>query len=123
MSQAQRLVIEGKRFVLVRESEYDVLRREARRIGDAGEAGLPPLPKPDRHGNYPAVAYSRAVIARDLIRDRKSLGLSQAQLAERAGVRQETISRVESAKHTLSQRTYDKLFKAMDTVRRERKQR
>lgn len=112
----QHLVIEGKRFVLVRESEYEQLCREARRIGDRGEDDLPAFPKPDAQGNYPAVEYTRVSIARDLIRQRKSLGLSQSQLADMAHVRQETISRIEGAKYTSSVRTYDKLFKALEAA-------
>lgn len=118
MTGTQRLVIEGKRFVLVRESEYEQLCREAKRIGDVAEDDLPALPKPDRQGRYPAVEYTRVSIARDLIRERKSLGLSQSQLADRAGVRQETISRIESGKQSVTVRTYDKIFQAIEVARK-----
>lgn len=117
----QHLVIEGKRFVLVRESEYEQLCREAKRIGDHAESDLPAFPKSDAHGNYPAVEYTRVSIARDLIRQRKSLGLSQSQLADMARVRQETISRIEGAKHSVSVRTYDKLFKALEAATKKRR--
>ena len=41
----------------------------------ADDAILPPLPPPDANGRFPAVEYSRISLARNLIRDRKSVGL------------------------------------------------
>lgn len=120
MPATQRLVIEGKRFVLVRESEYEQLCREAKRTVDVADEDLPPLPKPDKHGRYPAVEYTRISIARDLVRERKAVGLSQSELAAKAGVRQETISRIESGKHSVTVKTYDKIFNALERARRER---
>ena len=120
MPATQRLMIERKRFVLVRESEYERLCREAKRTMDVADEDLPPLPKPDKHGNYPAIESTRVMIARDLIRERKSLGLSQSELAAKAGVRQETISRIESGKHSVTVRTYDKIFHVLDATRRRR---
>jgi predicted transcriptional regulator len=81
---------------------------------------LPSLPKPDRRGRVPAVEFSRVSLARDLIRHRKGLGLSQQQLADLAGVRQDTISRIESGKHTVTVRTHDKIFEALDRERAKR---
>ncbi len=118
MRTTQRLVIDGKRFVLVRESEYEQLRREAKWSVEVPEDDLPALPKPDKRGNYPAIEYSRISLARDLIRERKALGLSQQQLADLAAVRQETISRLESGKHSVTVKTYDKIFEAMEAQRR-----
>ena len=66
----------------------------------ADDAILPPLPPPDANGRFPAVEYSRISLARNLIRDRKSVGLSQERLAELAGIRQETVSRLESGKNS-----------------------
>jgi DNA-binding XRE family transcriptional regulator len=117
----QRLTIDGKRFVLLRESEYEALCREAGRLDDVPEDDLPPLPKPDRHGRVPAVEYSRVSLARDLIRARKAAGLSQAALADLAGVRQETISRVESGKQSVTVKTCDKIFHALEKSHSSRK--
>jgi transcriptional regulator with XRE-family HTH domain len=61
----------------------------------------------------PAVEYIRASIARELIRDRKAAGLSQSELGKLAGVRQETISRVESGKHTVSPRVMASIERAL----------
>jgi DNA-binding XRE family transcriptional regulator len=110
----QRLVICGERFVVLQESEYETLCREAGRFEDVPEDDLPALPKPDRRGRVPAVEYSRISLARDLIRQRKAAGLSQQELGDRAGVRQETISRIESGKHSVTVKTYDKIFAALE---------
>ena len=118
MPATQRLMIEGKRFVLLRESEYEHLCREAKRTVDVADEDLPPLPKADKHGNYPAIEYTRVSVARDLVRERKSLGLSQSELAAKAGVRQETISRIESGKHSVTVKTYDKIFNALEAARK-----
>ena len=108
----QRIEVAGKRFVLLEEPIYERLCR------DAGQAirdddVLPPLPSPDANGRFPAVEYTRISLARNLIRDRKAAGLSQERLAELASVRQETISRLETGKHTASPRTIEKLDKAI----------
>jgi DNA-binding XRE family transcriptional regulator len=77
----------------------------------AGE--LPPLPEPDANGNYPAVEYARASLARNLIRDRVAAGLPQRELVKLAGVRVETLCRIETGKHTPSVPTVDKLDRAL----------
>ena len=52
----QRLELEGKRFVVIDESEYERLCREAGEAADTGE--LPEFPKPDKHGRFPALEYT-----------------------------------------------------------------
>jgi DNA-binding XRE family transcriptional regulator len=117
-----RLEVEGKRFVLLPETEYDRLCRRAGKAA-AEDDSLPPLPKPDKHGRFPALQYARISLARDLIRDRKGVGLSQQQLADLAGIRQETLSRIETGRHTASQRTIDKIMQVIEAKRRCRKRR
>ena len=108
----QRIEVAGKRFVLLEEPVYERLCRDAgQAIGD--DDRLPALPSPDAKGRFPAVEYTRISLARNLIRDRKAAGLSQERLAELAGVRQETISRLETGKHSASPRTIEKLDKAI----------
>ena len=70
---------------------------------------MPPLPKPDANGRFLATEYTRVSLARNLIRDGKSVGLSQERLAELAGIRQETISHLESGKHTATPDTIAKI--------------
>ena len=81
---------------------------------------LPPLPKPDCDGNYPALEYVRASIARDIIRERKALGLTQEQLAKLSGVRQETICRLETGLHSPTVRTVEKIERALKRAARNR---
>jgi ribosome-binding protein aMBF1 (putative translation factor) len=116
MLRMPRLELGGRRYVVLEEKEYERICREN---GQALEADdLPPYPKPNADGNYPALEYVRVSLARDLIRERRALGLSQQQLAQLANVRQETISRLESGKHTADSRTVDKLWSALEAQQR-----
>jgi ribosome-binding protein aMBF1 (putative translation factor) len=54
----------------------------------------PHLPEPNAEGNYPAEVL-RIDLAIDILRHRRRLGLSQAELARRAGVRPESLNRIE----------------------------
>lgn len=107
-----RLFLVAARFqharILLEETEYERLCRVA---GEsvADDDALPPFPSPDKSGRFPALEYTRISIARNLIRDRKALGLSQQRLAELANVRQETVSRIESGKHTASTKTIGRI--------------
>lgn len=100
----------GKRFVLVEAGELRRLELLARAADDSA---LPAFPAADEHGNRPALEYAQASIARSIIAERRQLGLSQEELARLAGVRQETISRLESAKHAPTVRTVEKIDRAL----------
>lgn len=104
----QTITIGGERFVVLPESEYRQLVREA---------GQPPLPEPDAQGNYPAAAALRAVLARDILRERRALGLSQAELARRAGIRVETLNRLEQGRHSPNVETVKKIDRALEGAR------
>ena len=106
---AATFTMNGRRFVVLPEIEYRRLRQ--RRAGKSadGEWGLPPLPAKLPSGNYPALEYARAVTARDVIRSRRRLGLSQTELARRAGVRVETLNRIERARITAAAAVMEKL--------------
>ncbi len=108
----QTIILAGERFVILPEAEYQSL------IGDHTE---PALPSPDANGNYPAVEAARVVLARKLIRRRRTLGLTQADLAKLARVRVETISRLENGKNSPNVATVDKIVRALDRAE-ERKQ-
>jgi HTH-type transcriptional regulator/antitoxin HipB len=85
------------------------------------EPDLPPFPKADSRGRFPALEYAQVSLARDLIRARKSAGLSQSQLADLAGLRQESISRLESGSCTARPGTVDKIMNAIEAERRGKK--
>lgn len=109
----QCIEIEGKQYVKLPASEYESLCGRAGEALALDESDLPPLPKPDKDGRFPALEYTRVALARDLIRDRKAAGLTQQQLGNLAGVRQETISRIESGKQSTSVQTIDRIEKAL----------
>ncbi len=98
--------VKGKRMVLLEEAEYLRLKQKA----DEWE---PLLPEPDADGNYPAEEALRVSLARKIIRHRRRVGLSQAELARRVGIRPETMNRIEHGKHTPSVPLVDKIDRAL----------
>ena len=113
MIRLQRIEVAGQRFVLLPEGEYDRLCSRAGETVPLADDDLPPLPKPDKRGNFPAVEFARISLARDIIRDRRAAGLTQQQLALLVGARQETISRIETGKHTASVKLVDKIDRVL----------
>jgi ribosome-binding protein aMBF1 (putative translation factor) len=105
-----RLKMNGTTFVLVPEAEY-------RRM-TAGRAAMPEFPARDGEGNFPAVATARVSIAREVIRRRQAAGLSQKSLAETAGIRVETLNRIEKAKVTADTATIAKIERALKRAER-----
>ena len=103
----QTLCLAGKSYVVLERAEYERLATLAK------AADLPPLPKPDRKGNYPAVEFGCATIARSIIRDRVKTGLSQKELAKLAGIRVETLCRIETGRNLPSVPTVEKIDKAL----------
>jgi DNA-binding XRE family transcriptional regulator len=103
----QSVVLEGKPYVLVPKEEFERIELKA----EAAE--LPPLPERAADGTVPAIEFARVSMARDIILARVELGLTQPELAQRAGIRIETLRRVESGKHTLSVATIDKIDRAL----------
>ena len=78
--------------------------------------GVPRLPLLMPSGNYPAVEAVRVLLARKLIAARREAGLSQAELARRAGVRAETINRLEKGHHTPDAATFGKIERVLAKV-------
>ena len=109
--------VAGKRLVILEQSEYERLCRLAGQAV-ADEDDLPPLPTPDAQGRVPAIEFTRISLARDIIRARKAAGLTQETLAGLAGMRQETVSRIESGKNTPSVRTIDRIEQALKRAAR-----
>jgi DNA-binding XRE family transcriptional regulator len=100
----QTIALAGARYVILPEADYRSL---------TAETGEPPLPPPDARGNYPAVETMQVLIARDILRSRRAAGLTQVELARRAGIRAETLSRIEKGRHSPSIATVDKIDQAL----------
>lgn len=103
----QTIEVKGERYVLLPESEFEQLLHKS-------SAALPPV---DRRGRRPAVATARSILAQGVIQDRHAAGWSQSELARRAGIRQETISRIESGRHTPTEATMNKIDTALRKAR------
>lgn len=101
------LALNGKHFVVIEEAEYRRLKEAA------SEAGLAPYPGADADGLVPAVAFANADIARKIARRRKLAELTQVQLAKRAGVRAETISRIENGRNVPDTATVQRIDRAL----------
>jgi DNA-binding XRE family transcriptional regulator len=109
VSIVQTLDIRGKKFVLIPATEY-------RRLTRGPTPAIPPMPAVSPGGTYPAAAAMRAMMARKIITARKAVGLSQAALARKAGIRVETLNRLEKGKHTPDLATMAKINEALDEV-------
>ncbi len=96
------IMLEGKKYVILPEAEYRQLLRSP-----------VPLPAPDADGNYPALAAADSMIANALVRDRASVGLSQKELAEAAGIRVEVLNRAERGVNVPNVRTMMKIEAAL----------
>ena len=107
IAKLKTLKVKGKPYVLVPSAEYNRLQRLA-------EQTLPAYPPADAEGNRPALETVTVSIARTIIRRRKEAGLSQQELADLAGVRQETICRLESGKHSPTVRTVERIEQALE---------
>lgn len=113
---AGTLELQGKRFVIVPEAEYDRLRQRALTKEDIE---LPEVPGKLSNGNYPALKALRVGLARKLIKRRWAAGLSQAELARRADIRAETLNRIEKAKVTADTATVTKIVRVLEKAERE----
>jgi DNA-binding XRE family transcriptional regulator len=99
-------------MAMMNEADYEALLHKA-------SADEPDLPEPDADGNYPALAALDVLQARDILRARSKLGLSQAELARLAGVRPETLNRIEHGRNTASIPTIAKIERALQKAQNE----
>ncbi|MDZ4687165.1 MAG: helix-turn-helix domain-containing protein [Planctomycetaceae bacterium] len=105
----QTIQLEGKAYVVVPRDEFEQLQLKAK------VAELPPLPPKNKHGRYPAEEFIRIGLARKIITARAELGLTQRELAKRAGIRVETLCRLESGQTMPSIPTVDKIDRALQS--------
>jgi ribosome-binding protein aMBF1 (putative translation factor) len=73
----------------------------------------PNFPAADADGNFAALQTERVSIAREVIRRREAVDLSQKALATAAGIRVETLNRIEKAKVTADTATIAKIDRAL----------
>lgn len=81
------------------------------------EVALPQLPPSDADGNRPARATLWVLLAREIIKRRRAAGWSQEELARHAGVRKETVRRLETGIYPPAVRTVDRIDKALRQAR------
>lgn len=104
----RRVELDGIRYVILRESAFERLCRQAglgEHCAAAGEQSL-----------SPGFDMDRVSLAEKLVRRRRASGLSQAELARRAGVRPETLNRIERGRTTPDFATVRKLVVAMNAA-------
>lgn len=94
--QAQDLTIRGKPYVLVAKADFDRLRRQAE--GPRGDAG----------------AFAAESVGPDLRDRRHRAGLTLSEVAQRAGIRQETLSRIENGRTNPSVATVRAILRALE---------
>jgi DNA-binding XRE family transcriptional regulator len=102
-----RVQIAGRCYVIVEEQEYERLRAQALGAEHSPRRALSPL-------EVLRFEEDREALARRLIQRRQALGLSQAELARAAGVRVETLNRIERARTAPDFTTLRKLATAME---------
>jgi len=80
----------------------------------------PKLPEPNERGNYTLQALA-IITALDIIRTRRGLGLSPMELARLAGVRLETLCRIELGMSEPNVRVMTKIDKALKLAGRKKR--
>jgi DNA-binding XRE family transcriptional regulator len=101
----QTLEIDGKKLVVLTEEAFTALMEKT--------GVLPPFPPADKRGARDALAFADAAIARKLVSRRIKAGLTQKELAKRAGVRLETVCRLEGGRHAPTRETISRLDAAL----------
>jgi DNA-binding XRE family transcriptional regulator len=104
----QRVELDGIRYVILRETLLDQLCQQAgvERFQDSS-------PEAAAGADFQA---DPTTLAAKLIRRRQAAGLSQAELARRAGIRPETLNRIERGRTTPDFATVRKLVLAMNAA-------
>ncbi len=117
MQSVQTIEVAGHRLVLLEEPRYFKLLERA---GEpTPELDMPPLPAKLPNGNYPAVEYARASVAREIIRTRRRLGLTQAELARRAGLAKPYLCRLEKGRVNPGVGTVEKIDRVLRAAQKQ----
>jgi ribosome-binding protein aMBF1 (putative translation factor) len=96
----QILELQGIQYVLIEKAEFDRI------------AGSKPTSQTRSHQTVDAIDFARQSLANRLKSAIKQAGWSQSELAARAKVRDETISRIMTRKHTVDPATWTKIDRA-----------
>jgi ribosome-binding protein aMBF1 (putative translation factor) len=110
---ARNITLDGKEYMLVPRKMWEKLTR--RPAAGAAKSLKPPAPLPD--GSY-GLEHVRISLANKVASRRRAAGLTQAQLAQLARIRVETISRLENGLHMPSAKTFDKIEQALNRAAR-----
>ncbi len=100
--------LDGIRYVIMRETVFEGLCEKARI--------RPQSPAASEDALAPGFDLDRASLAEKLVRRRRATGLSQAELARRAGIRPETLNRIERGRSTPDFKTVRKLVVAVNAA-------
>ena len=116
----QTVHLAGKDFVILEKRHYERLAesRSSSGVDVTDDVPWPPLPAKLPSGNYPAAEALGADLGRHMIKRRWAAQLSQAELARRAGVRAETLNRLERGKLIPAVMTINKLVAALKKAER-----
>ncbi len=106
----QTIDIADTTMVVISKEDFDHLMERA--------GVLPPLPAKTANGGYPAREAMTALMARDIVSRRIRAGWTQRDLADRAGLRPEQISRIESGKNRPTNETVTRIEAAFAASRR-----
>jgi transcriptional regulator with XRE-family HTH domain len=106
----QTVHLDGNRYVILRESVFQQLCRHA--------GVQTPKPPPSGESRAQDIETDRMSLAEKLTERRRATGMSQATLARRAGIRPETLNRIERGKTTPDFTTVRKLVGAMNATDR-----
>lgn len=97
------LELNGIEYVILEKSEFEQLTES--RVGHGAK------------GEVDAITFTRELLADRLSAAMKRAGWNQADVAKRARVRVETISRIMNRKHTVDATTWDKIDAAFRRVK------
>ncbi len=110
----RNVTLDGREYVLVPRKRWESIVKGSTGDRDSGQVlKVPPLLR----GMY-TIEHVRLSLANKIIGQRKAARLTQAQLAKLAGIRVETISRLENGLHTPSVRTFAKIEAALKRAAR-----
>jgi DNA-binding XRE family transcriptional regulator len=100
--------LDGVRYVILRENVFELICEKANIPLDGSSRGI--------LGSAAAFDLDQSSLAQKMMRRRRASGLSQVELARRAGIRSETLNRIERGKTTPDFATIRKLVVAMNAA-------